>query len=547
MRSILPFLFLISFFTGKSESFYIKNYAVHIDLHADGSMEVHEILDIFFTEKRRGIIRKIPLRYKANNKNHRIKISDVAVDNYKSKASRDKGFLNIKIGDSRTYIEGDHTYAITYKVDRGVIPFEKSTDFYWDFIGHEWDVPIEKFNYTIDLPSNVILTKEDVKSYLGYQNSTEKITNITIDNHQVKASSHRALNPKEGATCAIGFAKETFTLNAESNNPKFSLGKDRTFPIPLALIGIFLWLWNKFDRKKSIPLTNEKIFYPPSQMSSAEVGTYIDNAFNKSDMVSLIPYWANQKLIQMKKQGDDILVVKMEHMPHDAPEYQKTLFNSIFQDQDELTLQSAGTKLRSKSVKAMSQIKSQIKDKEVYDPISKEYFHSWKSGVISFLLFGAGILSIAVFQFILTGIGFIIAAIALFVVIFLEPKKNEHGQQIHNDLVNFKETIQHLSDEDMSDLNQKDKDYFEKIFPYAVALGIDKAWANRFVEHKSYAPVWYDTYSDPRTPYKTFTDTAIVEKIDSAFSSSGSGSWNGGFGGGGFSGGGMGGGGGSSW
>ena len=100
---------------------------------------------------------------------------------------------------------------------------------------------------------------------------------------------------------------------------------------------------------------------------------------------------------------------------------------------------------------------------------------------------------------------------------------------------------------------EKDPKYFENVFPYVVAFGIDKAFVKRIQPYMEYGPTWY-YYGDhmgtsERAPFGNFSDQFNVNTVTSAFTSqpgsSGSGSstsFSSGSSGGGF-----GGGGGSSW
>ena len=88
---------------------------------------------------------------------------------------------------------------------------------------------------------------------------------------------------------------------------------------------------------------------------------------------------------------------------------------------------------------------------------------------------------------------------------------------------------------------------FEKLLPYAVALGVEKSWSKQFENIYREEPSWYTgNYGTFNAVYFANTLGSSVSALNSNFttstSSSGSGS-----GGGGFAGGGGGGGGGGGW
>lgn len=98
---------------------------------------------------------------------------------------------------------------------------------------------------------------------------------------------------------------------------------------------------------------------------------------------------------------------------------------------------------------------------------------------------------------------------------------------------------------------------FETLLPYAMALGIDKIWGEKFkniiqqaMDNKTYQPTWYVGSNFSTSNFHSIGNdiTSTVSRSSIAPSSSGSGGgWSSGSGGGGFSGGGGGGGGGGGW
>ncbi|SCB32757.1 Uncharacterized membrane protein [Rhizobium hainanense] len=110
---------------------------------------------------------------------------------------------------------------------------------------------------------------------------------------------------------------------------------------------------------------------------------------------------------------------------------------------------------------------------------------------------------------------------------------------------------------------QMSPQHFEKLLPYAVALGVEKPWSNAFENWlataagatvaAAYAPLWYSGNFNPGNIGGTIGDfsssmaSTIASTIPAPVSSSSSAFGGGGGGGGGFSGGGGGGGGGGGW
>lgn len=107
-------------------------------------------------------------------------------------------------------------------------------------------------------------------------------------------------------------------------------------------------------------------FHPPEGMSSAEVGTIIDESVDDIDMMSLLPWWADQGYISMEEVPDKkgrtgehghFLLHLLKPLPEDAPNYQKTLFKALFPKDREMADLS---KLKNKFAKKFDKAKNQL-------------------------------------------------------------------------------------------------------------------------------------------------------------------------------------------
>ena len=136
------------------------------------------------------------------------------------------------------------------------------------------------------------------------------------------------------------------------------------------------------------------------------------------------------------------------------------------------------------------------------------------------------------------------------------PAKTKKGAEAKWQVLGLEEFIR-TAETDRIKFQEKEN-IFQKLLPYAMALGLAEKWTTAFKDIIKTPPNWYQS-SDPNfmngfnTMYlyhslNSMTTTANTVMTSSPRSSS-SGSWSGssGFGGGGFSGGGFGGGGGGSW
>lgn len=138
----------------------ITAYDVDMVVEATGSMVVTEVIDYDFAGlERHGILRHIPVRLRYDGRYDRVYPVDVlsvdaspgTPDEYEEEDSGNA--RRLRIGDPDTTISGAHRYTIRYRVDAALNGFEDHDELYWNAVGPEWDVPIERVTARVRVPS----------------------------------------------------------------------------------------------------------------------------------------------------------------------------------------------------------------------------------------------------------------------------------------------------------------------------------------------------------------------------------------------------------
>jgi len=563
MKTKITALSLFLFFTISltAQNFTIKHFNVSIDIHKDGSFDVQENIQLQFHKKQRGIIRVIKKKGSFKNHSQSVRISDIKVADWKHKLSNKSRAAEIKIGDKNKYINGNQEYNISYHVENGMIPFKDHDEFYWQLTGTEWDEEIRNVNFTINLPADLSITDDDIVVFTGKSDSNTEYASFTNSEHTITGQSLTALGKGKGITIALTLPKGYFPIHSINqtdtsySTPEKEYPKDRSFPIPILLSGLLLYLFNKIGRHPKQIIADE-IYYPPADLTPSEVGTFHDYTVNHRDVIALIPYWGEQGFLKVKAlKGDDneteIYLEKLSDLPEHAPEYEKLLFNKIFDFGALVFLDEMKNELYTTFGKVGSLLKKNVLEKELHDEKAKSLFHSGKFIVLSLLSIAIAIYMMISFHSFFTGAGLIIFGIISFVIHFLQPRKSNKGFHLHNQLEAFKKTLENPNQKELEQIIHKDPRYFEKVFPYVVAFGLDKDWIKNFEGIFDEAPSWY--YHDQSMMYPaafpTFSENFKVNDIKKVMTSAPhvANSSNSAFGGGGSVGGGFGGGGGSSW
>ena len=572
MKTTTLYLFLILFFSttiGVSQGYYIKDYDVSIDLKVDGTFSVKEELDVFFTEERRGIIRSIPTRVEVGGERYSINIDNIEVSNWKDQVNRKNGTVNIRIGDPNVYLTGDQKYIIEYDVNKALIQASDHIEFYWNITGNEWDTQIQNVSFEIRLPEEIGDLPFEYVAYSGREGT--KGTDVTIDHigRIIAGNSTQGLFPYEGITMAVnlpqGFMSEvnfSTPTTAGDSSGSWERKDEGSYPfLPAAFLAFLFGAYRRHGVNTGVA-SKEHIpprYYPPESMNPAEVGTFYDFTVHSRDLISLIPKWGNQGCVEVRSIPDhkgepELYFYKIKDLPQDTLDYEYEFFNALFKDGDQVFIGDLKNKFYQDMSKTKSRLKKEVKDMELYDQSSLQYFKRWPNIVGFILTFVGGLLVMGIGGMLYTGGLMVAIGIVLLVFLIRKPKMTERGVALHNELRGFHKFLKDPNPNKLNQLIDDDQGYLEKVFPYVVAFGLDKTWnkniANQYPDYTP--PPWYyyqnlDGTRNTATSWSDFGTSFDVKSINSVFSSAPQSSGSSGGFSGGSSGGGFGGGGGSSW
>jgi uncharacterized membrane protein YgcG len=545
-----------------AEFFTIKDYHVSIDIHSrDAYFDIVETITVVFSEPRHGIIRKIPYKYKQDGKVKEYKIFGVDVDGFHYKDSKGSQYYTIKIGSAETWVEGQQVYKIKYKVKKAWLFLADHTEFYWNIIGDQWETSIDSVRYSIKLDQPLPMTINDYVVYTGQTGQQSRGATIDYYVGTFTGGSNRSLEPGEGITIAINLPIDyivrptAWQIWWEKYGLMASGGSLFT-----VIFGMFYLVWHKYG--KDYPIVSMVQYSPPTGITPAEAGVIIDEKADNIDVISLIPYWAHQGLLNIKRISstfgkDDHQLIKLKSLPDNALPFEKIMFNKLFAGGDTIVLSSLENYFADTLTATKSSLQSHLTNLGIYYPISM------RAQIMTYI--GSGLLIICAFLvFVMSGsiwllLGLLFSGLVGFFFAFHMLKHNEKGVHLYQHIVGFKMFVKAAEKDKIERMLKEDPDYFEKTLPYALIFGYAKQWSAKFDGLLLEPPKWYigphgyygGGYFNTGDFGRTFEDS--VHEIESVFTSVpetsgnfGSGS-GGGFSGGGFSGGGFGGGGGSSW
>ncbi len=187
-------------------------------------------------------------------------------------------FQRIWIGSPDAFVSrGSHRYVIRYTMTRMARSFEDHDELYWNATGNYWIFPILQASANVTLPDGAVIS--NLAGYTGAVGSTEQaVSSKRVSDTKASFRASRVLGAGEGMTIAVAFNKGVIAFPTGLAALQQRLGDLREVVLPLlaALIAIAYnaLAWFRVGRDPArgtiIPL-----FHPPKDFSPALVH-YVD-------------------------------------------------------------------------------------------------------------------------------------------------------------------------------------------------------------------------------------------------------------------------------
>lgn len=592
-------------------------YKVRVEVNPDRSLLVREEIKVRAEgdQIRRGIYRSLP-RYYLSDEGGRKKNSYSIIE-VRSNAPRadyrleyEGDFINLYIGHPDVFLDpGEYSYIITYRADEQVRFFSGYDEVYWNITGDQWSFPIDSIYAEVVTPLGVPALQHAAYSGARGKTGCDCIEQM-IGDSLFTAASTRTHSAGEGLTVALGWAKGIVAPPSplqwyESMNWYLIIGVSGLL---LALM-YYLWAWDKVGRdpanKIVIPL-----FQPPHDMSPAVIRFIYKTGFDDKALACAIVNLAVKGYMTIEEVSKKYTLVKKDGALTPLSAGERKVFDIIFDGRNRYELKQSNYKILNEAVNSLrNHLKLEYETgyfkhnfKWVLPGIlialitfaglfltgeedggnfltlwlfawsigvsilCSQAYKSWKFnenkwGISLFTIpfvFGefAGLYGLSVVQGVLPAVVVALLSFINVVFYFLMQAPTPEGATLYSQIEGFKMYLSLAESERLAVLHPPEKtpQLFEKYLPYAMALGVEKAWGERFseiinraMEAGTYKPMWYHGSH----MYTGFDTAGFTGAFASAFSSSvsnySSAPGSSGSGGGGSSGGGGGGGGGGGW
>jgi len=556
-----------------AQDFTIEKFHADITVQEDSELTVKETIEVEFQRPKHGIYREIPFQYE-DERGSKIttplsvhSVTDLSGRDWKYRVTRKGNVLNIRIGDSQSYVERRQTYVVSYTVRNAILFFEDHDELYWNVTGNYWWAPIDEASARVTLAVKNKSQHLWAACYTGASGSKEAACEYAALHNSGEFSATRNLRSKEGLTIAFGWDKGLVVPPSAWNKFLWALNirENWVFVLPFFSLICMVGLWRSRGRdprvKESVTVMYEPPQYKNVSLTPGEVGALVDEKLDPRDITSTIVGLAVKGFLtieETKTEGlifdsTDYYLKKTKEPDESLSPFEKILMTSIFTSELPVPGRMI-SELKNNFYKELDLLKSTLYG----ELVSKKYFLVSPDKVRKVYLTAGVVLilfSILVLTWLMQSPKSVVAGIlmGLPVLAFARamPAKTKAGSSAYMDILGFQEFMSRAEKDKLQRMG--DKELFSKFLPYAIALDVVDNWAKAFEGIYQEPPQWYAS----QTGMRIFNPYMFSRSLSSATSSlasamyaapRGSGvSGGGGFGGGGFSGGGFGGGGGGSW
>jgi hypothetical protein len=555
---------------------YITNFNVFLELDESGVLSVTEALQYDFgrSDERHGIFREIPYRYDTPLGTKRIDVTVTRVVDGEGeprpyRVTRDAGLVDIRIGDPDAFVSGQQIYQIEYEVRGAVLFLEERDELYWNLTGNSWSVPIGEASAIarLDFRQAGILEASCYQGPFG-QNRPCAFATTTADNRAYNVI-HRGLAPREGLTVALAFPKGVIEEPRADVQVLGFLRDHAIVLLPVLTFLVMLRLWWVRGRDPAGRGTIVRQYDPPEGLTPAEAGVLVDASADARDLTAQIIMLAARGYLRVHQfSRKKLIFTEQEYLleklrdPDDALDPVSASLLEVLFDEGTVTTERIEPDrdvrgvLLSSMKHRMHETASDLRTMLYEDLVRKGYFpHSprrvragWVGAAFGFVALSGGLFFFTEATPIAYGsialAGFFVGAFGVSMV-----RRTKRGVRAKEHLLGLKQYLAQAEQERLAHHHDVERvpAWFDQMLPFAMVLGVERAWARLFADIYHEEPQWFTSHTGAAFSAEHFSAdlTGFASAMAATTTSAASG--GSGAGGGGFSGGGFGGGGGGSW
>jgi uncharacterized membrane protein len=548
----------------------VADFHTTIAVMPDGTSVITERITCQFIGQFNGIYRTIPVEYPGpHGTNYTLfldvrGVTDQASQPLKYEKKRDGAYLKLKI-----YVPGaedaTRTVQINYTVRNAIRFFDDHDELYWNVTGNDWPVPIDHASAYVSMPDNAAGSLRG-QAFTGVYRSVDQEATVKIEGKSLFFETTNPLPMRGGLTIDVFVPKGILEEPGALTRAVWWLRSNSIVFLPVFAFAVMFTMWWYKGRDPESGMSVAPMYDPPEGMSPAELGTLVDDRVDGRDITCTLIDLAVRGYLRIEENTEQVLfwktreytfqLIKPREQWGDLRPHEREILSKVFQfGQDSTPLSSLKNKFYTAVPTIKEQVFAALKSKGMYsvDPSSANGYR-----MLAVILIAAPFVILQVTgkaSFFLSP-AVAIASIALAVIIVLlfgyfMTAKTLKGVRTRIAVLGLQEFLTRVEEDR---LRRMPPDTFEKFLPFAMALGVEDRWAQKFQGILQTPPSWYSGHYPGGAWNPIYFSNSMQSLSSQTYStfvsaprSSSSGSGFSGGGGGGFSGGGFGGGGGGAF
>ena len=561
MRRLVTLVFLAALLGAAGAQERIASFHSDVTIGADGALTVTETIEVEAQGQsiRRGILRDFPTDYR-DRAGNRVKVpfeveqvTRNGVNEVSSIETLSNG-VRVRIGSADVLLpHGRHRYEIRYRTARQLGFFDGHDELYWNVTGNGWTFAIDRASARVRLPQPVPAAKLAAEAYTGPQGAQGRDFQARVIESGADYETTRALAPREGLTIVLTFPKGIITPPTASERLGWFVAANRAAGVGglgVLLLGAGLYArWRRVGRDPQAgPLFPR--YEPPQDLSPAAVRFISRMGFDSRCFAAGVLGLGARGYLKVDQHGDNFTVQRSgtlsTWLPGDKP-----LADALFKTGDSTTITKTYDPKVAQAQQALAEALQRHYKGKLFTRNSGTLVVAAAIAMalvgLTVMLQGAMVVSIA------TGV----ALVALLVAFWRwMPAYSVEGRRMQDEIDGLRQYLGVAERDSLARMQAPELTprEFARMLPYALALDVEKSWADRFAVVAGAAAVaaavdsYYHSDSldgglgSPAALGESLGEMGSAVSAASSPPGSSSGS-----GGGGSSGGGGGGGGGSGW
>lgn len=542
----------------------VSNFSAVYTVHSDGTVDVTETITYDFADaERHGIFRTLERDHpQGPTEWYKTRQATLSIDHVLRGGETepyqvsDGRTTEVRIGDPDVTITGEHEYELSYTW-RGALSYgDEGAELYWNVVGDAWEVPLREVSVRVEEAEPGLLQGE-YACYQGARGATSSCASAERGTSSVTFTA-TDLSPGEQLTVATELDADAVDrlIEEEIAYLPFGLG------VAVAWLLWLAWWVYRVRTKDKVSGAVVAQYEPHNDYLPMYTGMLYNQSLDARDVTAGILYLAEQGFLTIKREESTTLWV------FTSTDYEVTLERPIsdmpsefLQQVAQLLFGESGEVQQSVKLSALQGQATKRRNQRVLKALRKSLLHDLRangyienglpvptSTVVAVCL--ALVLAFGWFIFVENGV-VVVMLVAIGTVtlgaIAIADRFTKKGREAQHHIEGFKRymSVTDTRRFEFHNAPEKNPETFMQNLPYAIALGVEKQWADVFADITIPQPDWYQGAQSGTFSASAFT--ADIDAFSSAVSSSSVASGTQGSSGGGSAGGGGGGGGGGSW